>query len=155
DAVNDAEDGGIGADADGESQHRRDREARLLSQLAKRETQVTEHAPAWSKIRATVSARERVKSVTGCGTGVPSAELLVFARAQLGDGAEILERRGVAFDLAGRGQLLEQAPHDFARARFGERIGPANVVRLGERADVLADVIAQLVLELAGRLLAS
>ena len=37
-----------------------------------------------------------------------------------------------------RGQFAQQAAHDFAAAGFGQRVGEADVVGLGQRADLFA-----------------
>ena len=51
---------------------------------------------------------------------------------------DVLERGDVAFDLAAGGDLLEQAAHDLARAGLGQRVGEADLLGAGQRADLLA-----------------
>ena len=50
------------------------------------------------------------------------------------------------------GDFLEQSAHDFAAARFWQRFGKANFVRLGDRSDDAANVAAQLFAEFRGGL---
>ena len=71
---------------------------------------------------------------------------------QLGDHAEVFQRGGVALDIAAGGQFTEQAAHDFAAAGFGQRVGEADVVGSGERADFLGDPLAQFFFQFAGGL---
>jgi hypothetical protein len=67
----------------------------------------------------------------------------LFRFAQFCQHAEIFQRGRVAGDLRAACNLFEQASHDLAAARFWQRFGKANFVRLGDCADVRADVIAQ------------
>src|SRR6516162_8070602 len=51
---------------------------------------------------------------------------------QLRDDAKILESRRVTFYVTAGGQFTQQPAHNFAAARFGQHVGKANVVGLGE-----------------------
>src|ERR1051326_8318460 len=75
---------------------------------------------------------------------------LLLRLAQPGEHAEILQRGGVAFDFCAGGDLLEQAAHDFSRARFGQRLGESNIIRPGHRPDFLGDVLAEFVAQEIG-----
>src|SRR4051794_15771904 len=73
--------------------------------------------------------------------------------AELGDDAEVLERRGVAGALAAGGDVAEEPAHDLAAAGLRQGVGEADVVRAGQGADLLDHVGAELLAELlAGRL---
>jgi hypothetical protein len=58
--------------------------------------------------------------------------------------AEILESGHIAGDGIRRHDFAQQAAHDFAAAGFGERIGEADLLRLGEAADFVTYPLAQL-----------
>src|SRR5258706_424451 len=62
---------------------------------------------------------------------------------QLGKDAKVFQRGGIAFHLIARSDLLEQPAHDLATAGLGERLGEADLVRLGEAADLLGDFVGQ------------
>src|SRR5947207_10935150 len=74
--------------------------------------------------------------------------LLLLALAQARQHAEILERRGVAPDFGASSDLFEQAPHDFSGTGLRQRLGETDVVRLGDRPDLLGHMLAQLVAQL-------
>src|SRR5215218_9061629 len=80
-----------------------------------------------------------------------STALLLVVRPQLLQHGEVFEGGRVAVGRAGGGDLAEQAAHDLAGARLGERVGEAYLVGAGERADLARDVAAQLLLQLVGR----
>src|ERR671920_143864 len=75
----------------------------------------------------------------------------LLVRPKLLQHGEVFERGRVAVRRAGGGYLAEQAAHDLARARLGERVGEAYLVGAGERAYLFRDVAAQLLLQLVGR----
>ena len=54
---------------------------------------------------------------------------------------EVFERGRVAGDGFPAGDFLQQPAHDFAAARFRQRLGEAHFIRLRDRADVLADML--------------
>src|SRR5918999_1752990 len=70
------------------------------------------------------------------------------------DDRRIGERRRVA-KRAVLGDVAEQAPHDLAAARLRQLGREDDVRRLGDRADLLADVVAQLLEHLDRALLAA
>src|SRR5207249_6655029 len=74
--------------------------------------------------------------------------LLLLALAQARQHAEIIERRGVAPDFRASSDLFEQAPHDFSGTGLRQRLGETDVVRLGDRPDLLGHMLAQLVAQL-------
>src|SRR5436853_4816150 len=71
----------------------------------------------------------------------------LVAREALGEALEhalIFECRGVAArGRAGR-DLAQEAPHDLARPRLGQRLGEPDLLGPRERADLGRDVLAQL-----------
>src|SRR4051794_36333637 len=71
----------------------------------------------------------------GCGRQVAGLDAL--------DHAGVGERRDVAERLV-LGDVAEQAPHDLARPGLGQVLGEEDRLRLRDRADRLADVVAQL-----------
>ncbi len=62
----------------------------------------------------------------------------------------ILKRRHVLRDLLAARDRLEEPPHDLARTRLGQIVGEADVVRPGDRAELLRDPVAQLLHERTG-----
>src|SRR6266566_854293 len=66
-----------------------------------------------------------------------------FRLAQLCQYTKVLERCSVARDICAAGDFLEKASHDFSAARLWQCFSKANFVRLGDCADVRADMIAQ------------
>src|SRR5262245_47064002 len=56
----------------------------------------------------------------------------------------VLERRHVLGDLLALGDRAQQAAHDLAGARLRQVVAEADVLRLGDRADLLADPVAEL-----------
>src|SRR4051794_19753871 len=77
--------------------------------------------------------------------------LLLLEPAEPDEDAEVLERRGVAAALDAGGDVAEQPPHDLAAASLGQGVGEVDVVRAGERPDLLDHVVAKLLAErLAG-----
>ena len=81
-----------------------------------------------------------------------SRRALLLRAAESGEHVEIFERRGVALDLRAGGDLLEQAAHDFPGTRLGQRLGEADVVRLGHGTDLPGDVLAKLLAKLGAGL---
>ena len=71
---------------------------------------------------------------------------LLLVLAQLGQHRVVFERRRVADRLLARGDVAQQAAHDLAAARLRQRVGEADVVGPREGADLLGDVLAQLLL---------
>src|SRR5215212_10503967 len=71
-----------------------------------------------------------------------------FICPQLLQHGEVFEGGRVAVRGAGGGDLAQEAAHDLAGARLGERVGEAYLVGAGERADLPRDVAAQLLLQL-------
>ena len=63
---------------------------------------------------------------------------LLLVLPQLGQHGVVLERRRVAHRLLARGDVAQQAAHDLAAARLGQRVGEADLVGPGEGADLLA-----------------
>ena len=63
---------------------------------------------------------------------------------ELGQDAQVFERRGVAGALAAGGDVAEEPPHDLAAAGLGQGVGEPDVVGAGQGADLLDDVGAQL-----------
>jgi hypothetical protein len=55
----------------------------------------------------------------------------------------VLERGGVAHRLLARGDVAQQAAHELARVRLGQRLGEADLLGLGDRADLLGEVLEQ------------
>src|SRR5262245_18864988 len=72
--------------------------------------------------------------------------LLVFP--QLSKHRQIFERRRIADRLRTAGDVAQQAAHDLAAAGLGQGFGVADVVGAREGADLLGDVLAQLLLQL-------
>src|SRR5688572_14470024 len=66
------------------------------------------------------------------------------ALLQLLQDCRVLQRGHVLRDLLALGDRAQQAAHDLARARFRQVVAEADVLRLGDRADLLADPVAQL-----------
>jgi len=56
----------------------------------------------------------------------------------------IFERGDILSDLLALGQYTQQAPHDLARARLRQVVAETDLLRLGNRADLLADPVAQI-----------
>ncbi len=87
------------------------------------------------------SQRKGWKHRTSCeriASACRTAGALPFFRlAQLGDDREVFQRRRVALDLAVRGQFPQQPAHDLAGAGLGQRLGEADVVGPGQRANLL------------------
>src|SRR5205814_5272329 len=67
---------------------------------------------------------------------------------QLLQDRRVLEGRDVLRDLLALGDRAQQAPHDLAGARLGQVVAKTDVLRLGDRADLLADPVAQLLRDL-------
>src|SRR5262249_26479771 len=63
---------------------------------------------------------------------------------QLLENRGVLERRDVLRDCLALGDRAQQPPHDLSGARLRQVVTEANVLRLGDRADFLADPVAQL-----------
>src|SRR5918911_885986 len=63
---------------------------------------------------------------------------------QLLEDRRVLERRHILRDLLAPGDRAQQTPHDLARARLRQVVAEADVLGLGDRADLLADPVAQL-----------
>src|SRR5690554_5115460 len=87
------------------------------------------------------SARYRLRP------GAATRRRLLFGLAQPCEHAQVLERGGVADALLAARDVAQESAHDLAAAGLRQRVGEADVVGLGERADLLRDVLAQLVLE--------
>ena len=67
---------------------------------------------------------------------------------QLIEDRRILERRDVLRDLLALRDRAQQAPHDLARARLRQVVAEADVLRLRDRPDFLADPVAQFLRDL-------
>src|SRR5579864_459176 len=78
------------------------------------------------------------------GRATAPRPLALFAAPQLGDYTQILQRGDVALDFAAGSQFAQQAAHDFAAARFGQHVAEADVVGLGQSANLLGHPLAQL-----------
>ena len=63
--------------------------------------------------------------------------------AQLRDDGRILQRRDVLRDFLAARQRAQQPAHDLAGAGFRQHLGEADVIGLGDRAQLLADPLAQ------------
>ena len=75
---------------------------------------------------------------------IPRARELALVRLpQLRQHRVVLEGAGVAHLLLAGGDAAQEAPHDLAGARLGQGVGEADVLRLGDRADLLGHVAAQ------------
>src|SRR5207237_4105392 len=61
---------------------------------------------------------------------------------------EVFQRRDVSGDGAGGGDLAEEPAHDLAGAGLRQRFGEADLVRLGDVADLATDMRSQLLLQL-------
>src|SRR5688500_2564208 len=70
----------------------------------------------------------------------PRSEVLL----QLLQDRRILQLLYVLRDLLALGDRAQEAPHDLPGARLGQVVAEADVLRLGDRADLLADPLAQL-----------
>src|SRR4051812_18907633 len=70
---------------------------------------------------------------------------------QLRQHAEILQRRRIPFHFPTAGEFFQQSPHDFSAARFWQRIGESNLIRLGETADLPGDAVDEFLLQLLRR----
>ena len=80
-------------------------------------------------------------------------QMRLFLRCcQLCQHAEVLQRRRVPGDLCAAGNFLEEPSHDFAAARFWKRFGKTHFIGFRNCANVLADMIAQFILQPAARL---
>src|ERR1017187_10058857 len=66
-----------------------------------------------------------------------SALLLVMLRRQARDHRQILRGGYIACDRIRRHNLPQQAAHDLAAAGLGERVGEADLLRLGEAANLV------------------
>ena len=75
----------------------------------------------------------------------------IIPRLKRGDDREVLQGRGVALHGAARGYLLEDAAHDLAAAGLRQARGEAHVIGTRKRADLLGDMGADVLLELAVR----
>src|SRR5688572_30043171 len=84
-------------------------------------------------------AGEARRAAASRGIGGSAFVLLL----ELGEDAEVFQRRHVALHLAAAGELFQQAAHDFAAAGFGEGFGEPDLVGLRERADLLANPLGQ------------
>src|SRR5437667_860650 len=87
-------------------------------------------------------------SIVNCLSPLPVLFLVI--RLQLLYGGRVGERGHVAERLA-FGDVAQQPPHDFSRTRFWQIRGEQNIVRSGDRADLLDDVLLQLVGDVLGR----
>ena len=68
---------------------------------------------------------------------------LLFRFCQFGQHTKILQCSRVAGDFCAACDLLEQSPHDFAAARFWERLGESHFIWFRDSANMHAYVIAQ------------
>src|SRR5260370_42389098 len=68
--------------------------------------------------------------------------------AELIENRRVLQRRHVLRDGLALRERAQQAAHDLARTRLRQVLAEANVLRLGDRTDLLADPRAQFVGEL-------
>ena len=76
--------------------------------------------------------------------------LRFVAFLQFRDHAQVFQRGGIAFHVSAGGEFAQKAAHDFAAARFWQRVGEADVVGLGQRADFLGDPLSSILLSVAG-----
>ena len=75
-------------------------------------------------------------------------QMCLFLRCcQFCQHAEVLQRRCVPGDLCAAGNFFEEPSHDFAAARFWKRFGKTHFIGFCNGANVLADVIAQFLLQ--------
>ena len=56
----------------------------------------------------------------------------------------MISQRGDGTDLTVLGHVLEQTTHDLARACLGQLVDDHDLARLGDRSDLLGDVVAKL-----------
>src|SRR5438874_4020511 len=87
-----------------------------------------------------------LQATTRSGTALPFLFL-----AQLGQHTVILQRGGVLRRLFAAGDVAEQSPHDLPRAGLGQGIGETDLIRPGQGANLLDNVLAQVFLQLFGR----
>src|SRR5258708_1281411 len=59
----------------------------------------------------------------------------------------VLQRARVLRRLLAAGDVAEQATHDLARARLGQGVGKADLIGSGQTADLLGDVLAQILFQ--------
>src|SRR5678810_230480 len=69
---------------------------------------------------------------------------------QLLEDRRILEGRDILRDLLALGDRAQQPAHDLSRARLRQVVAEADVLRFGDRADLLAHPVAQLLGDLLG-----
>src|ERR1041384_498166 len=77
-----------------------------------------------------------------CLPGLAAGRLKVLL--QLFEDLGILQRRDVLRDLLALRDRAQQPAHDLARARLRQIVAEADVLRLGDGADLLADPVAHL-----------
>ena len=68
------------------------------------------------------------------------AQAFLAAGLQFFDDALVFEGRGVLGDLVAGGNVTQKTSHDLARACFGQRVGQADLVGLGDGAKLVGDV---------------
>src|SRR5439155_2896326 len=84
----------------------------------------------------------------GCGAG--RRDRGAFGAAQLLEDRRVLERGDVLRDLLAARDRFQEPPHDLARAGLRQIVGEADVVGLGDRPELLAYPLAQLLRQSAG-----
>src|SRR4029077_8524833 len=77
---------------------------------------------------------------------------LFLRRCQLCQHAEVLQRCRVSGDRCAAGNFFEESSHDFAAARLWKRFGKTDFIGFCNGANVLADMIAQFLLQPAADL---
>src|SRR5687767_8173407 len=85
---------------------------------------------------------------------IPHRRSASLLRLQRGDHTEVFERGGVALHFTAGSDFLQNPPHYFSAACLRKSRGKTDRIRFRQRADLLPDVVSQLLLECVGRLLA-
>src|SRR2546426_4401614 len=104
---------------------------------------MADSSPRERAVRSILPARKLLASRSALFS-LPSFLLLT----QFREYAVILQRRGIARGLLAAGDVAEQAAHDLARARLGQGFREANLIRARQGADLLDDMVLQLLLQL-------
>src|SRR6187431_1514286 len=71
--------------------------------------------------------------------------------AQLGQHAQVFERRNIALGLAAGGDVLQQPAHDLTATRLRQAVGETHRVGPGELSDLICDVLGERLLHFGRR----
>src|SRR6476620_5887801 len=87
-----------------------------------------------------------------CGSSSEEEVWLFLGRCELREDTKVLQRCRVASYIGAARNFFEEPSHDFAAARFWQRFGKTHFIGFCDGANVLADMIAQFLLQCATNL---